>query len=82
MQKYKNFCVRTSIFSLTFQRFNSLTFLVALEHTLHIGRRQLLGEEAYQQHYWESSQHGNGTAIDGIDGVTQQHIHHGSRDPA
>ena len=50
-------------------------FLVAAEHAVGINLRELRRDEADKHNHRESAQHGNRTAVDGIDGVAHHHVH-------
>ena len=51
-------------------------FLVALENSIHAGLRHLMGKHTYQPNHRETAYHGNGTTVNGVDGVTSQHIYY------
>ena len=53
---------------------------VALPDAVQLCLWQLLGEEADKQHNGEAAYHGDGTAINRVDGVAHKHVDHGEAD--
>ena len=38
--------------------------------------REFLGKETDEPNHWETTHHGDGTAVDRIDGIADKHVHH------
>ena len=57
-----------------------LSTIVTLEHGINICSLHLRGEEADKEDYGEAAKHGDGTAIDGIDRITKEHVDNGQTD--
>ena len=49
-------------------------FVVAVEDAAYNLSRQFLADETYDQYNGEAANHGDGTAVDGVDGITQKHV--------
>ena len=49
-------------------------FPVALKHALYFLSFHLSCEEADEPDHGEAAQHGNGTAVDGVDWIAEQHV--------
>ena len=60
--------VRTSSSCLVYDKVHRL--LIALENLVDDGAVYLLGQQTGNPYHGETAQHGDGTAVDGVDGIT------------
>ena len=51
--------------------------LIAQENLIHILLWQLRSEQAHKEHHREAPKHSNGTTVDGVDGIANEHVDHG-----